>query len=708
MRRGDWRAIHLKPEANRMIQVIWLAFAALAVSLAAAGVPHYIDLVRTLCDGPDCFAGQLTSDVAGAWQAADMDLALYTWSQVCVLLLLDGLVLSMAAYFFWYTPHRALSMLTAFVGVALATGTLSQALAHRDPRFALPAQVILFVQIGGIVPLACLLPDGRLRSAWLRRGAVAYTSAVGVFLLASHLDWLSSGPARRAIGTGIAVAALMLVLGAVVSRIRAGAAPGGQERTRWLLAGMGLAAVALMFARPLGLVTAGSLPAFDLTLPDRYAVGMLLGALLLAGSLTCVLVAIVNFETPATHRILNHTLVFAALTAAIAAVYGLIVGYLGMLFQSGTILPPLVATGVAAVAFHPLRERVQRLVNRLMYGDRDEPYEALTRLGQRLEAAIDPTTVLPLTVETVARTLRLPYVATVLATAQERSVAAHGTPQPECERFPLVYAGETIGALVAARRMPDEPLPGADRRLLADLARQISIVAHTSLLTSELGRARMRLVMAQEETRRRLGSDLHDGLGHQLAGLARQADLVARGLADDPVAARCLLSEITTRLNGAIADVRRLAHQLHPPELELLGLVGALRERAATHTNLLVRIDAPEMLPAMPAATETAAWYIALEALSNVEKHAGASACRLRLRYIAGATPLAPAWLELEIRDNGRGLPTGAGHGLGLLSMRARAADIGGTCEIATHPDDGAWVSVRLPCLPVEETGEEE
>jgi signal transduction histidine kinase len=265
--------------------------------------------------------------------------------------------------------------------------------------------------------------------------------------------------------------------------------------------------------------------------------------------------------------------------------------------------------------------------------------------------------------------------------------------------FPLTYAGETVGDLVAAPRGPREPLSTADRRLLEDLARPIGATAHAARLAADLDHARLRLVTAREEARRRLGSDLHDGIGHQLAGLGRRMEQATDRLRQDPEAARQILVEVSQQLRDATLQVRELAHQLHPPELELLGLVGALCERAQTQDQLRVRLDMPSHLPPLPTAVETAAYYIALEALANAAKHSGAATCllRLALRPAENGT----ATLELDIRDDGHGLRRAEpanGRGLGLLSMRARAAEVGGDCTIGPGPNGGLWVSARLPC----------
>ena len=135
------------------------------VRSAIRGIPDYVVLLRTPCDGADCFGAQLTLEVTRAWSAAGVNLTLYTFSQVFVLLLLAGLLLSTAAFLIWRQAHQRASILAAFVGVALATSTLSQALAYTDSRFWLPAQGILFVQLAGLLPLVCLLPDGRFHPA---------------------------------------------------------------------------------------------------------------------------------------------------------------------------------------------------------------------------------------------------------------------------------------------------------------------------------------------------------------------------------------------------------------------------------------------------------------------------------------------------------------------------------------------------------------
>lgn len=397
---------------------------------------------------------------------------------------------------------------------------------------------------------------------------------------------------------------------------------------------------------------------------------------------------------------ISRALVYGALTALIIALYGLVVGSFGALFRSsGSLLVGLLATGLAAVLFQPLRERLQRGVNRLMYGERDDPYTVLSRLGQRLEATLAPGAGLPTIVKTVAQALKLPFVAIALKEGEGfRIASSFGLPVDDPFILPLTYQGEVIGQLSCARRDPREEFTSADRRLLEDIARQASTVAHSERLADDLQRSRVRLVTAREEERRRLRRDLHDGLGPQLASLILKSDAARNLMPHDPDAAATLLVELKTQTQTAITDIRRLVYNLRPPPLDELGLVAALREHAAANStadDLHVSVEAPESLPPLPAAVEVAAYRIALEALTNVARHANARRCVLRITLDHA--------LLLEISDDGTGLPQGYHAGVGLTSMRERAEELGGTCEIGLAPGGGTRVLARLPLPPAEE-----
>jgi signal transduction histidine kinase len=335
-------------------------------------------------------------------------------------------------------------------------------------------------------------------------------------------------------------------------------------------------------------------------------------------------IAILRYRLYDIDVVINRTLVYGALTSCVVGIYVLAVVALGALFQAqGNIAVSLLATGLVAVLFQPIRSRLQRGVNRLMYGERDDPYVVISRLGRRLEAALAPDTVLPTLVETIAQALKLPYAAILLKEGEGfRTTAAYGSPRGEPETLPLVYQREELGRLVLSPRSPGEGFSDADRRLLEDLARQAEVAVHAVRLTTDLQHSRERLVATREEERRRLRRDLHDGLGAQLAGLNVQAGTLRRLIPRDPDAADELVVELRDELRSAIADIRRLVYDLRPPALDDLGLVEALRRLAERYSSegeqLRVSVEAPESLPGLPAAVEVAVYRITQEALTNV------------------------------------------------------------------------------------------
>ncbi|MGH9258626.1 MAG: sensor histidine kinase, partial [Acidimicrobiales bacterium] len=248
--------------------------------------------------------------------------------------------------------------------------------------------------------------------------------------------------------------------------------------------------------------------------------------------------------------------------------------------------------------------------------------------------------------------------------------------------------------LTVGPRAPGEALAGADRRLLEDLAGQVGVAVHAVRLTADLQRSRQRLVSAREEERRRLRRNLHDGLGSALAGLALQAGTARAVLGTDPTTADAQLAKLEGGIQALLADIRRLVYDLRPPALDELGLVAAIRQQAATFATapdapLQVRVDAADDLPPLPAAVEVAAYRIATEAITNVSRHAGARTCTIRL--------VLDGTLELEVRDDGAGLPAGYRAGIGLASMRERAAELGGSCTIQPGPVGGTRVLARFP-----------
>ena len=217
-----------------------------------------------------------------------------------------------------------------------------------------------------------------------------------------------------------------------------------------------------------------------------------------------------------------------------------------------------------------------------MYGDRDDPAGVLARLGDRMQAVMLPDDVLPAVVETVAQSLRLPYVAIDLAdaTGEFRLAAEHGAPVGAVHAETLTHHGAAVGRLRVSERGRDDPLEPADLELVRSLAREVGPAVQAVRLHQDLLRSRAEVVALREDERRRLRRDLHDGLGPALAAIGLKAGLAARQVPPES-AARGLLGEIDSEVKASLGDIRRLVEALRPPALDELGLVGAVRSRAA-------------------------------------------------------------------------------------------------------------------------------
>jgi signal transduction histidine kinase len=393
--------------------------------------------------------------------------------------------------------------------------------------------------------------------------------------------------------------------------------------------------------------------------------------------------------------IINRTLVYGSLTALVVAIYVVIVGGIGVVFQTRTsALNGLIAAGIIAVLFQPLRDRLQRSVNRLLYGERDDPAAVLTRLAHHSETAETPTAVLPNLVRNIAHTLKIPYVAIQLPVnaGHLETVADWGEKADHVLSIPLTFQNELIGDLIVAPRGPGEQFNRQEQDLLATIAALTATTVRAVQLSDELRQSRQRIVTAREEERRRLRRDLHDGLGPQLASQTLGLEAVAQLMGTNPEKAQSLLDSLKTQAQDAILDVRRLVYNLRPPALDDLGLVGALRQSASHYQTGTLRFsfDVPATLSELPAAVETAAYRIAQEAMTNVVHHAGATRCTVRLFCT-------DEYVFIEVRDDGRGLPQNHQTGVGLQAMKERTTELNGEFVIESLPEGGTLVQARLP-----------
>jgi signal transduction histidine kinase len=546
--------------------------------------------------------------------------------------------------------------------------------------------------------MAYLFPDGRFVPRWTRFLLLPWLAVtVGVsFFAGSPLD-TNTWPAPVGIPANLALVATCPV--SLVIRYRQA---GTAQRQQLKVAGLGIGAAIVTFVAFWNVAREVAALRQPGTLALAYDViggTVLLGALLLI-PLT-IGFAVLRYRLWDVDPIVNRALVYGGLTGAIVVAYVVAVGYVGAQLQVNASVLSVVAAAVVAILFQPLRERLQRAVNRLMYGRRDEPYLVVSQLSRRLESSLAPTAALDAIVQTVSEVLKLPYVAIAVREGDQYVIAASaGSAAVGVVDLPVVYQGQRIGQLTLAPRSVDEPLGPRDRQLLAELARQSGPAVHSfrlardlEALTAELQQARVRLVSAREEERQRIHRDLHDGLGSALASLNLRAGAIRALLDRDSASADRLLGEQQSTIREAIADIRRLVHDLRPAPLDELGLVGAVRklgERHATGSPVRVTVEIPEILPPLSAAVEVAVFRIAQEAIANVARHARAGCCRVTVGVIDEG-------LRLEVADDGQGLNGSARPGLGMRSMRERAEELGGSLEIDRAPGGGTRVTAVLP-----------
>jgi signal transduction histidine kinase len=549
-----------------------------------------------------------------------------------------------------------------------------------------------------------LFPTGRLRSrrwlpaAWFMGGALTLASAtviVYVTRLWSDPFGLSAQaePPALVAAFSLALAALAVSVAAVVVRF---ARSVGEERLqlKWFAAAAVL--VLVMFA-----VT------FWLSSPVLDALSNL-AFLCLWGAIG---VAVLKYRLYDIDIVISKAVLYGSLAVFITAVYTALVVGVGTL--AGNTRSPLLAAlaaAVVAVAFQPVRQWAGRLANRVVYGRRATPYQVLSDFARRIGGTYSAQDVLPQMAQTVAAGTGAEQVVVWLRIDNQLRPEAssggssHAGPLPvaglELPRLPdadmsapVVHQGELLGA-ISVQMPKDEPLRPAGQQLIADVASQAGLVLSNVGLIEDLRASRQRLVTAQDEARRRLERNIHDGAQQDLVALAiklRLADMTV----EDPVQTRELLGELQADAAGALANLRDLARGIYPPLLADLGLAAALNAQASK-SPLPVTVEA-DGIGRFPQETEAAVYFCCLEALQNTAKYAHATQVRICLQAQNGT-------LRFTVSDDGTGYD--ARHtpmGSGQRNMADRLAALGGQLEIQSAPGQGTTITGHLPvpsCTP--------
>ena len=385
--------------------------------------------------------------------------------------------------------------------------------------------------------------------------------------------------------------------------------------------------------------------------------------------------------------VLRRGLVYGVLTAAVFAAYLVTTAVVGSALHRRP-LPGVLMAAVVAIALTPLRDRLQKAVDRLVYGARRDPFSAVTDLGEHV-ASKGASDLLPAALDTVARALRAPGAA---VTSLDGHVLVSRGPEPVTDgpAVRLRVAGRDVATLTVAAREPYEPYGADDIRLLATLASQLAVIVRAVELSDALEQERDRILVATRAERDRIRRDLHDGLGPALSGIGLGLEALGDALdRQDAQGQHALLSRMRTEVAGTVGEIRRIIDATRPGALDGLDLVEALRRHADTVSTVVpVKVMVGE-LPPLPAEVETAVYRIVTEAVTNAVRHAGA-------RHIWVTVLAVGESLRVAVVDDGRGSDA-VESGVGLASMRRRAETLGGTFRITSVAYEGTTVTAALP-----------
>jgi signal transduction histidine kinase len=566
--------------------------------------------------------------------------------------------------------------------------------------------------------LILLFPDGHLPSRRWR--PIAWLSGVALFLMVIPMavtGWSvrgpllvnlgesapASAPTSFKIGYNLQVAGvlLMFVLGlasaaSLVVRLRR-ARGDERQQLRWIAFAAAITIVCVILASPL------------------FGLPSVLEAIATPLIPAAAAVAILKYRLYDIDVVIRKTVVLGTIAVFITAVYmALVVGPILLIGSGGgsreSVALSAIAAAVVAVAFQPVRQRAHRFANRLVYGKRATPYEVLSEFSERMGETFAAEEVLPRMVVILAEGTGA-ETATVWLREGSSLRAAASWPEPSARSAPLRgddlpdlgsgesvlavrHRGEMLGALSVRKPQP-EPLTPAEEKLVADLAAQAGLVLRNASLISELRASRQRLVAAQDEERRKLERNLHDGAQQQLIALSVKQRLAETLIDRDVERAKQLMMEIRSDSVEALENLRDLARGIYPPLLADKGLVTAL-EGQARKAAISAEVRA-ENVGRYAQDVEAAVYFCALEALNNVAKYSGATRVEVRLAQTNGA-------LTFEVIDDGAGfVPAETGYGTGLQGMADRLDALGGTIDVSSARGGGTTITGVVPLAATSE-----
>ena len=678
----------------KVVTARWIAggIAAVSVALMAGGLAlAYVNRHRVPAD----LTGWDFSDVFG--QVANLAVPVVGFvlasrrpaNRIGWLFLAAGLALGLSSFSNAYALH-ALVAAPGSWPAGRAAGWLSN--------------WVWVIPYGMLALVFVLFPTGRPRSPRWRAAewlvGAAFTLAVADQVAEAVRDWPDpfatvTQPSPPDVTAAYALMAAALVTSVVALVVRF-ARSAGEERLqlKWFAA----AAAALVATLIPWLLT------------DVLVTGLLV-SLAFVCLYAAIAIAILKYRLYGIDIVINRAVRYGTLAAFITVVYfGLVVGVGTVVGNRRNPLLSALAAAIVAVAFQPLRQRAERLANRVVYGKRATPYQVLSDFARRIGGAYASEDVLPQMARVVAAGTGAERVVVWLRVGGElRPEAVSDGPAPGAPlpvqgqlmpsvpgadvSVPVIYQEELLGAI--SIRMPrGEPLRPAGQQLVADVASQAGLALSNAGLVEDLRASRQRLVAAQDEARRRLERNLHDGAQQDLVALAIKSRL-AGATVQDLDQAREAFGELQDDASAALQNLRDLAHGIYPPMLADLGLAAALNAQAAK-SAVPVTVDA-DGIGRYPQETEAAVYFCCLEALQNIAKYARATQARICVAARNGT-------LSAVVSDDGAGYDTGRTPlGAGQRNMADRLAALGGRLEVRSAPGHGTTVTARLPVPPAED-----
>ncbi|MFD0680036.1 MULTISPECIES: GAF domain-containing sensor histidine kinase [unclassified Paenibacillus] len=716
--RIDERTAQTAPRLHKRGQLLYLQllsvlFSLITVVLYSAGIPKYYQQLVSTCIVSGCgnWVPAMPLEHAGAIHPT---LGTYALIFVCIDVIFTFVYYAAALLIFWKGFREPMAILAALAMVAFGTSfpsltsVASQGIAWQEWWFSFVASLGWI----GLSLLFLLFPNGSFVPRW----------TIVVFLFISVVD-ISSFFNQGSIWDKFEISAylkllwytsstLILIYSQIYRYLKV-SSPAQRQQTKWVVYGLAIGMIGFV----------GMSILFDPRMNDGSAMiyvylNALLNLSLLAIPFTLTM-AVLRHRLWDIDPLVNRTLVYGALSLSVAAIYIFSVYYLSHLFETkDNLFISLASTAVVAVAFAPLKEKLQRLVNRMMKGRHDDPYAVLLELGSQLVQPLAPEAMLEVLASTVKESLRLPYAGIALGMGgQDALVASVGVLIHEVRPFPIIHRGEQLGMLYLSSRSPGEAFSSEDNKFLDVLLHQagpivenVNMTLGMKLLAKDLQESREKLVLAREEERRQIRKNLHDDLAPRLAALALNVATVEKYVVRKPDIAIEMLGDLRRVIRATVGEIRTLVHDLRPPSLDELGLISAIQERVSElnkPARLLadelgtiptqIRLIEPPQLPDLPAAVEVAAYRIVTESLVNVIKHSQATDCTIKLSISATKQ------LVIEVTDNGTGLPPSYAQqlpgkgGIGLQSLRERAAELGGQCSIERLQQGGTRVLAILP-----------